>query len=78
MRADIVPQVPLGDTYGFHISNIHSRSRHAILIAGSLQDSTISGVTNANPKNKDVVVCTSGAENMRNVKLSNLLSITEK
>ena len=69
---------PLGDTWGFHISNIHSRSKYAILVAGSLQDSTITNVVNSNPDNKEVVTCTSGKENMRNVHTSNLLNVSEK
>jgi hypothetical protein len=69
---------PLGDTYGFHISNIHSRSKYAILVAGSLQDSAITNVVNSNPDNKEVVTCTSGKENMRNVHTSNLLNVSEK
>lgn len=68
---------PLGDTYGFHISNIHSRSRVPILIAGSLQDSTISNVVNYNP-GTEVIVCTSGAEKyMKNVVTSALLNASK-
>ena len=69
---------PLGDTYGFHISNIHSRSKYAVLIAGSLQDSTITNVVNFNPADRDAIACTSGKENMRNVHVSNVLNVSGK
>ena len=69
---------PLGDTYGFHISNIHSRSISAILIAGSLQDSTISNVINYNPATPDPVHCASGKQYLRNVHFSNLLNAVSK
>ena len=69
---------PLGDTYGFHISNIHSRSKYAILVAGSLQDSVISNVVNFNPECPEVVTCSSGKKNLSNVKMSNLVNASAK
>ena len=68
---------PLGDTYGFHISNIHSRSKSAILIAGSLQDSTISGVVNHNPETT-AVERASGEQYVKNVVTSGLIDIAGK
>lgn len=69
---------PLGDTCGFHISNIHSRSKSAVLIAGSLQDSTISNVVNFNPANTQVVDCTSGTQYLKNVTISNTINAVVK
>ena len=68
---------PLGDTYGFHISNIHSYSRQAILIAGSLQDSTISNVLNFNPATNPIT-CESGEQHVKNVLFSNLMNAKDK
>ena len=64
---------PLGDTFGLHISNINSYSRRAILIAGSLQDSTISNVINFNPETAPVTY-ESGEQYVKNVQISNTLN----
>ncbi|MDO4425468.1 MAG: hypothetical protein Q4D17_06875, partial [Planctomycetia bacterium] len=40
---------PLGDTYAITLTNIQSRAKAAVLIAGSLTDSVISNVINLNP-----------------------------
>ena len=69
---------PLGDTYGFHISNIHSRSKSAVLIAGSLQDSTISNVFNTDMGNKNPVDCTSGSQYLKNVTVTNAFNTSGK
>lgn len=45
-------------------------SRFAVLVAGSLQDSSISNVMNHNPA-VPAVVCRSGRENMKNVSIRN-------
>lgn len=57
---------PLGDTYGIIINNVQSKSKAAILIAGSLQDSIISNVLNFNP-DCGVVTYESGTQNTKNV-----------
>lgn len=57
---------PLGDTTEFTIKNVRSRAKSAVKIAGSLSDSTISGVTNLNPKGK-LFIFESGHDNVRNV-----------
>lgn len=65
---------PLGDTYGITISNVHSQSRQAILIAGSLADSTISNVVNYNPE-AEILHCESGKENVRNVQINGIVDV---
>ena len=69
---------PLGDTYGFHISNIHSRSKSAVLIAGSLQDSTISNVINFNAENPNPIDCTSGRQYLKNVVITSNINAVGK
>ncbi len=64
---------PLGDTFGFIITNIHSRSSQAILIAGSLTDSIISKVINYNPKITGIEF-QSGKENVRNVQIDEFIN----
>lgn len=65
---------PLGDTYGIVVTNIQSQSRQAILIAGSLVDSSITNVINYNP---DVtgVGFESGEENVKNVKIEPFINV---
>ena len=65
---------PLGDTYNITIRNIDSNAPKAILIAGSLANSEISNVTNRN-KSCQPVECSSGDENMKNVKISDIKNI---
>ena len=64
---------PLGDTFAFHICNIHSYSANAILIAGSLTDSTISNVVNFNNSVKPVTL-KSGKNFVKNVIITNVLN----
>lgn len=59
---------PLGDTARFRISNVCSRARDAILVAGSLTDSEISNMTNLNPETTEITL-QSGPENVRNVRV---------
>ena len=68
---------PLGDTFAIHISNIHSYSKSPVLIAGSLQDSTISNVVNHNPETT-AVVRASGEQYVKNVVMSGLIDINGK
>ena len=65
---------PLGDTYGFIISNIHSYSRHCIMVAGSLSESIISNVINHNPA-AEPITYESGLEYTRDVTLTNLRTL---
>lgn len=65
---------PLGDTYGVTISNVHSQSRHAILVAGSLVDSTISNVVNYH-SDAEILHCESGKENVRNVTVNGTVDV---
>ena len=62
---------PLGDTYGIIINNIHSYSRHCILIAGSLSESSISNVIN-HYLGTEPITYESGLEYTRNLTLTNL------
>jgi len=62
---------PLGDTCRFRIENIVSRSRTAILIGGSLADSTIRRVT-WHGGTGDVVRFQSGPEHIDNVTMTDL------
>ena len=57
---------PLGDTTEFTIKNVRSRAKSAVKIAGSLSDSTISGVTNLYSNGKTFLF-ESGQRNVRNV-----------
>ena len=57
---------PLGDTFGFHISNIISYDNKSVAIVGSLQDSVISNVINFNPATEPVTF-DSGREYVKNV-----------
>ena len=64
---------PLGDTYAMQISNVYSYSKSPVLIAGSLQDSTITNVINHNPETTPVV-CQSGAKYVKNCVINNTLT----
>lgn len=57
---------PLGDTYALTLTNIQSRARDCILVAGSLADSVIANVLNFNP-DCPTIRCASGDDFMRNV-----------
>lgn len=59
---------PLGDTAAFQIVNVQSRAKRAVLIAGSLADSQIANILNANPET-EAVTFDSGRENTRNLDL---------
>lgn len=65
---------PLGDTYNITIKNIDSRSNKAVFVLGSLLDSEISGVINRN-RNCQPVECSSGPENMKNVKITDCRNV---
>ena len=67
---------PLGDTYGITVTNIHSQSRQAVLIAGSLTDSIISNVINYNPDVSGVGF-ESGKENVRNVRIDEFINVAK-
>jgi len=62
---------PLGDTSRITIRNVTSRAQHAILIAGSLSDSTISDVVHHGSAPEPLTL-ESGAEHIRNVTTTNL------
>ncbi len=68
---------PLGDTYGFVITNIQSKSKSAIMIAGSLTDSIISNVINYNPEVTGITY-KSGIENVRNVQVSHFINAAKR
>lgn len=61
---------PLGDTHGFTVRNVLSNALSAVLIAGSLKDSTIAGIKLRSPELKDVII-SSGKENVINVNINN-------
>ena len=67
---------PLGDAYGFTIRNIESRSRQAILIAGSLADSSIENVKDYNPESQGVCY-ESGVDNVRNVRVEGVVHVDD-
>jgi hypothetical protein len=67
---------PLGDTYNITVRNIDSNAPKTVLIAGSLADSEISGVINRN-NSCQPVECSSGDENMKNVKITDVKNIFE-
>ncbi|MBO7146308.1 MAG: hypothetical protein J6W81_00995 [Lentisphaeria bacterium] len=60
---------PLGDTYNFTVRNVFSNSVSAVLIAGSLKDSTISGIKLRSPGLKEVAI-SSGEEYLVNVNIN--------
>jgi len=61
---------PLGTTRRIVVNNVISRAKYAVLIGGSLCDSSISNVLQNGGEN-DAVYFESGAENMRNVVVHN-------
>lgn len=68
---------PLGDTYAITVTNVQSRAKAAVLIAGSLTDSIISNVVNLNP-DSDPVVYESGKDRVKNVVIQNILSMEKE
>jgi hypothetical protein len=67
---------PLGDTSRITIRNITSRSQHAILIAGSLSDSTVSNVVHQGTAVEPVTL-ESGPQNLRNVTITNVHTVPQ-
>ena len=63
---------PLGDTSQFTISNVIGTSKHTILIAGSLSDSSISNIIR-NAQDGEPITYRSGKEYVKNVELSNII-----
>jgi hypothetical protein len=61
---------PLGTTRRIIVNNVISRAKYAVLIGGSLCDSSISNVLQNGGEN-DAVYFESGAENVRNVVVQN-------
>ena len=61
--------VPFGGTSSFQISHVQSRAKAAILISGTLSESTISDVINWNPDTVPVTVSPDGG--IRNVVIEN-------
>lgn len=68
---------PLGDTSAFQIRNVFSKARSAILVSGSLCDSVIDGVFNANPEGLALNLF-SGEENFQDVAVTNVRNVTRK
>ena len=68
---------PLGDTSGFQIRNVFSKARSAILVGGSLCDSVIDGVLNANPDGVALNLL-SGAEHFQHVAVANVRDAVSK
>lgn len=66
---------PLGDAKNIRICNVFSRAKRAILIAGSVADSMISGVVNTNSETP-TIQCDSGWENVSNLQWSCLMPET--
>jgi hypothetical protein len=67
---------PLGDTSRITVRNVTSRSQHAVLIAGSLTDSTISDVVHQGSAAEPVTM-ESGPQNVRNVTITNVRAARE-
>jgi len=65
---------PLGDTYRILVNNIMSRSKHTVLIAGSLSDSNITNVMKYDAPG-EAITYESGRDNVRNVELSNVRAL---
>jgi hypothetical protein len=61
---------PLGDTTRLTLRNISSHAQHAILIAGSLTDSTITDILHRGPAPEPVTL-ESGPSNIRNLTITN-------
>ena len=62
---------PLGDTHRIIINNVMSRAEHTLLIAGSLTESLIANVIKYDAPGEPITY-ESGAENVRNVTVSNV------
>lgn len=61
---------PSGDTSNIHINNIVSRSHYAILIPGTLTDSSIRNVTDYNWEH-NIIECPSGENSLKHVEIVN-------
>ncbi len=68
---------PLGDTRRVIVNNVISRSKHTILIGGSLCDSIISNVVQYESKGEAVTVV-SGSQYVRDVTITNVRITAEK
>ena len=68
--------VPFGNTSSFQISHIQARGKTAILISGTLSESTISDVINWNPDTVPVTVSPDGG--IRNVVVENARTYAEE
>ena len=68
---------PLNDTKNFTIKNIDSYSRTAVLIAGSLAESSIINLVNHNPENP-AIVYKSGIEKTRALLLKDITDLPDK
>jgi polygalacturonase len=66
---------PLGDTSRITARNINSRAQFAILIAGSLSDSSITDVVDHGPAPESVTL-ESGAKNIRDVTITNVRKVS--
>jgi hypothetical protein len=65
---------PLGDTSRIIINNVISRSKHAILIGGSLSDSIISNVVQYD-SGREAVTVEAGPKYIRNVTMTNVHAV---
>ena len=65
---------PMGDTHDFTIQNVSSYSKVAIMIGGSLTDSTFSNIKNFNPEGDNVFFRT-GKEYTENVVFENVTKL---
>lgn len=66
---------PLGDTYRIFVNNMISRAEHTILIAGSLSESTLANVMKYDAPGEPVTY-ESGMENVRNVEIVNVRTVS--
>lgn len=64
---------PLGDTHRITVRNVSSRAQHAVLVAGSLADSTISNIV-CRGTGAGTVTLESGAQNVRGVTIAGVRS----
>ena len=62
---------PLGDTYGIVINNVMSKSRHTILVGGSLSDSILNNIVRYGTKSQALTIA-SGPEYVRDVTITNV------
>jgi hypothetical protein len=62
---------PLGDTYRIVINNVMRKSRHTILLGGSLSDSILTNIVGLG-ETGEVVTVASGPQYVRNVTIANV------